>query len=139
MDATQAFYSQPSYHYRGGGFPVFAGSRRQRGGSLLGSFAKMVMPVLGAVGKAALGQAAGLAQDLVEDAAQRRSLRQSLRQHGLRRLRNTLRAVPTSRPKRITRASTSSRAPTTTRSKLLGKRRRAPPSKRPASKKPRNF
>ena len=44
MDRTAAFYSRPSYV--GAGFPVFAGSRRQRGGSILGALKSMVGPVL---------------------------------------------------------------------------------------------
>ena len=94
MDTTQAFYSAPSYLYRGGGFPVYAGSRRQRGGSLLGSLSKMVMPILGAVGKSALTQAAGLASDLVSDARRGRPFRESLKDRGLSRLHTTLRTIP---------------------------------------------
>ena len=90
MDRTAAFYSAPSYHYRGaGGFPVFSGSRRQRGGGILGSLAKMAMPVLKTVGKAALGEAVGFAKDVAGDIAQGRNVGQSLKQHGLKRLKNT--------------------------------------------------
>ena len=59
MDRTAAFYAGPSY--RGSGFPVFSGSRRQRGGSILGAIKSMVMPVLGTIGKSALKQAVGFA------------------------------------------------------------------------------
>ena len=90
MDRTAAFYSAPSYQYRGaGGFPVFSGSRRQRGGSILGSIAKVAMPILGNIGKAALGQAVGLAKDVAGDVMQGRNIRHSLKQHGLKRLKNT--------------------------------------------------
>ena len=90
MDRTAAFYSAPSYHYRGaGGFPVFSGSRRQRGGGILGSLAKMAMPMLKTVGKAALGQAVGFAKDVATDIAQGRNVRQSLKNRGLKRLKNT--------------------------------------------------
>ena len=89
MDRTATFYSAPSYHHRGGGFPVYAGSRRQRGGGILGSLAKFAMPVLGQIGKAALGQAVGFAKDMAGDIAAGRNVRQSLRQRGLRRLKNT--------------------------------------------------
>ena len=90
MDRTAAFYSAPSYHYRGaGGFPIFSGSRRQRGGGILGSLAKMAMPVLKTVGKAALGEAVGFAKDVAGDIAQGRNVGQSLKQHGLKRLKNT--------------------------------------------------
>ena len=146
MDATQAFYSAPSYLYRGSGFNVFAGSRRQRGGSVLGSLAKMVMPVLGAVGKAALGQVAGLANDLVDDAARGRSFRQSLKQRGLSRLQNTLRALPRHRsavrrtrplvPHKSTRPAT---RPSTRSRSALGKRSGTALKRRAPAKKPRNF
>ena len=128
MDATQAFYSAPSYAYRGGSFPVFAGSRRQRGGSILGSLAKMVMPVLGAVGKAALNQAAGLAGDLVSDAQQGRSFRQSLKQRGLSRLGKTLRALPGRRP--------ATRSTTLPARRIMSRKRPAVPSRRPLGKRP---
>ena len=122
MDRTASFYSEPSYHYRGaGGFPVFSGSRRQRGGGILGSLAKMVMPVLKTVGKTALGQAAGLARDVVSDVASGRNLGQSLKQQGIKRLKNTaLHSLSTIRGRRAS-----------------GKRR-APPSRRqPPRKKSR--
>ena len=90
MDRTAAFYSAPSYHYRGaGGFPIFSGSRRQRGGGILGSLAKMAMPMLKTVGKAALGQAVGFAKDVATDIAQGRNVKQSLKNRGLKRLKNT--------------------------------------------------
>ena len=93
MDRTAAFYSAPSYQYRGaGGFPVFSGSRRQRGGSILGSIAKVAMPILGNIGKAALGQAVGLAKDVAGDLAQGRNIKESLKQRGISRLKKTAKA-----------------------------------------------
>ena len=90
MDRTAAFYSAPSYYHRGsGGFPVYAGSRRQRGGSILGSIAKVALPMLKSVGKAALGQAVGFAKDVAGDLAEGRDIRQSLKQRGISRLKNT--------------------------------------------------
>ena len=86
MDRTAAFYAGPSYH--GAGFPVFSGSRRQRGGSILGAIKSMVMPVLGTIGKTALKQAVGFAGDVVGDISKGRSIRSSLRSHGLKRLKN---------------------------------------------------
>ena len=92
MDRTAAFYSGPSYQFRGAGFPVYAGSRRQRGGSILGALKQMVLPALSnlgkTVGKAALSQAVGLASDVAMDAARGRNIGQSLKQHGLKRLKN---------------------------------------------------
>lgn len=93
MDRTAAFYSAPSYHFRGaGGFPVFSGSRRQRGGGILGALAKMVMPVLKNVGKAALGQAVGFAGDVANDVMSGQNFGQSLRRRGKKRLMNTARS-----------------------------------------------
>ena len=86
MDRTAAFYAGPSY--RGAGFPIFSGSRRQRGGSILGAIKSMVMPVLGTIGKSALKQAVGFAGDVVGDVTKGRSIRSSLKSHGLKRLRN---------------------------------------------------
>ena len=96
MDKTANFYSQPTY-VSGGGFPVFAGSRRQRGGGIFGSLAKMVLPALKTVGKSVLRSAAreatGLASDVAKSALTGRSLKQSLRQHGLKRLGNVGRSA----------------------------------------------
>ena len=129
MDRTASFYSAPSYHFRGaGGFPIYSGSRRQRGGGILGSLAKMVLPVLKNVGKAALGQAAGLAKDVASDVVAGRNLGQSLKQRGLNRLKNTAMASISRQPARRRRRGKS-------RAKPSGKRptsvlRRQPPRKR---------
>ncbi len=89
MDRTAAFYSQPSYHFRGSGFPVFSGSRRMRGGSILGALKQMIVPTLASVGKsvgrAALKQAVGFASDVANDALQGRNLTQSLKARGKQR------------------------------------------------------
>ena len=88
MDHTAAFYSGPSYGQRGSGFPVFAGSRRQRGGSILGALKSLVLPALSNIGKSALKQAVGLASDVAGDVMSGRQVGQSLKQHGVRRLKN---------------------------------------------------
>ena len=82
-DRTATFYSAPSYVFRGAGFPVYSGSRRQRGGSILGALARNVLPALG---KTALSQAIGLAGDVVSDVMKGRKVTDSLKSHGLRRL-----------------------------------------------------
>ena len=87
MDRTASFYSQPSYRLSGGGgFPIFAGSRRQRGGSLLGSLKSVVVPALKSTGKAvaktALNEAIGLAKDVAADAFTGKNIKQSLLRHG---------------------------------------------------------
>ena len=82
MDKTADFYSRPSYDYRGGGFPVFVGSRRQKGGSAFGSLKRFFMPVAKKIGKSLLNQGIGLAQDVVQDANSGRSFKESLKRRG---------------------------------------------------------
>ncbi len=97
MDSTAAFYSQPSYHFRGGGFPVFSGSRRQKGGGILGALKQMIVPTLASVGKsvgrAALKQAVGFASDVANDAIQGRNFKQSLQARGKQRALNVARTA----------------------------------------------
>lgn len=66
MDRTAAFYSRPSY--LGGAGTIFAGARRQRGGSILGALKKIVLPLAQNFGKSFKRNALGLAKDIVEDA-----------------------------------------------------------------------
>ena len=98
MDRTAAFYSRPSYV--GAGFPVYSGSRRQRGGSILGSIAKFALPMLKNVGRAALGQAVGLAKDVAQDALSGQNIGEALKRRGVQRLRNTASAALGPRRKR---------------------------------------
>ena len=81
MDRTATFYSGPSYTFRGAGLPVYAGSRRQRGGSMLGALKNELLPF-------AAKQALGLAGDVAMDAIRGRKIVDSLKTHGLRRLKN---------------------------------------------------
>lgn len=83
MDRTASFYSRPSYY--GAGFPVFAGSRRMRGGSILGALRGIVTPLLKNVGKNALKQAVGFASDVADDVISGRNFKESLKSHGKRR------------------------------------------------------
>ena len=134
MDRTAAFYSAPSYYHRGsGGFPVYAGSRRQRGGSILGSIAKVALPMLKSVGKAALGQAVGFAKDVAGDLAEGRNIRQSLKQRGISRLKNTAMSGLST----ITGRSSAPRRRPAGRVAPLGKRRATPLRKQPRRKKQR--
>ena len=55
MDYTVDFYSRPSF--RRSGFPIFSGSRRQRGGSVLGSLKKIFASTTKTVGKKLLSRA----------------------------------------------------------------------------------
>ena len=45
MASIDSIYSQPTYT-GGGGIPFFAGSRRQFGGGIFGSLARLVMPAV---------------------------------------------------------------------------------------------
>ena len=85
MDRTAAFYSRPSHDFRGGSFNVFAGSRRQRGGSIFGTLKNMFMPVAKTLGPAALAAGVGLAQDVMRDKASGKSFKDAMLQHGRKR------------------------------------------------------
>lgn len=80
MDRTATFYSQPSFV--GAGFPVFSGSRRQRGGSIFGSIQRTVLPIIKNIGKKvfkkAVGQAASVGRDVVGDILRFRNPKQTL-------------------------------------------------------------
>lgn len=84
MDRTSTFYSQPSYV--GGGFPVFSGSRRQRGGNIFGALSRAVLPMLKIFGRRAFGHVAkkalGLGQNVLFDTMRGVNPRQSLIKHG---------------------------------------------------------
>ena len=82
MDSTASFYSQPSHDFRGGGFPVFAGSRRQRGGGIFGTLKSSFAPVAKTVGKSLLSHGLGLARDVAHDALAGRSIKDSLLDRG---------------------------------------------------------
>lgn len=99
MDRTSAFYSRPSYV--GGGGNVFAGSRRQRGGSVLGALKSVVSPILSGVGsslkKNAISNAVGLAGDVMGDVFRGRNIGKSLinrgKQRGMATLKGTFQDV----------------------------------------------
>ena len=82
MDRTAQFYSQPTYA-RGGGMPVFAGSRRQRGGGVLGSLKSFFMPILSRLGIRGAKAAMNVAQNVVGDLVSGKNITASLKQHGL--------------------------------------------------------
>lgn len=85
MDYTSNFYSQPSYA-GGSGFPVFTGSRRQRGGSLFGSLSKSFMPIAKNVGKQLLSEGLGLATEVAGDVISGKSIKSSILNRGKERL-----------------------------------------------------
>lgn len=82
MDDTLAFYSRPSNEFRGGAFPVFAGSRRQRGGSIFGSLKRFFIPAVKSVGKNLLSKGLGFARDVAEDALAGKNIKDSFMDRG---------------------------------------------------------
>ena len=101
MDRTAAFYSQPSYVQRGGGLPVYSGSRRQRGGSILGALKSFIMPIFQTVKRTALKQgkqaAVKMAKDVAVDAITGRNIGNSIKTRGINSIKqlgkNTLHAA----------------------------------------------
>jgi len=83
MDRALNFYSNPTY--AGAGFPVFVGSRRRRGGGILGILKSIAMPMLKGVVSKGATQALGLASDVAGDLMAGRDIRSSLKSHGARR------------------------------------------------------
>lgn len=87
MDRTAAFYASPTYVQRGGGVPIFSGSRRQRGGGILGAIKNFFMPLLQGVKQKVINRAKseawGLAKNVAMDAMRGRNVGQSLKTHGL--------------------------------------------------------
>ena len=83
MDRTASFYAQPSYA-RGGGLPIFSGSRRQRGGNVLGALKSFFMPLFGKVAKRGVGSAVNLAKNVALDAFSGKNIQQSLKSRGLK-------------------------------------------------------
>ena len=88
MDRTAAFYMRPSYDFHGSGFPVFMGSRRQRGGSIFGSLKRFFTPIAKTVGRNLLSQGVGLAKDITSDALAGKNIKESILSHGKERAKN---------------------------------------------------
>lgn len=85
MDRTAAFYMRPSYDFHGSGFPVFMGSRRQRGGSIFGSLKRFFTPIAKNVGRTLLSHGVGLAKDIASDALAGKNIKESILSHGKER------------------------------------------------------
>ena len=87
MDATASFYSRPVH---GAGLPIYAGSRRQRGGSVLGALARTALPVLKRLGRQALKTATrhgiGMAKDVMLDTLAGHNIKDSLKERGKQHL-----------------------------------------------------
>ena len=77
-------YSGPSYVQ--GGYPVFAGSRRQVGGGILGSIGRLVFPALKKVAVPLLKKAGrsllSIGTNVAADALSGKNFQDSLQQHG---------------------------------------------------------
>lgn len=84
MDYTANFYSQPSYV--GAGFPIFAGSRRQRGGSIFGALKSLFMPMAKSALKRGVKAVGEMASDVVTDALDGQNIGQSIMTHGKRQM-----------------------------------------------------
>ena len=126
MDRTSTFYSQPSYV--GGGFPVFSGARRQRGGSIFGALSRTVLPLLKSFGKRAFANVAtkalGLGQHVLSDTMRGVNPRQSLMKHGKQAAKEFL--TDTGRMA----LNTAFRGTMPSRKRAASKRKAAPPKKR---------
>ena len=134
MDRTAAFYSQPSYVQRGGGLPVYSGSRRQRGGSILGAIKSLVMPFLGNLKQNAIRHAKqeawNMAKGVAQDAMRGKNVVNSIKTRGIRHVkqlgkkmgRDTLNSIagPTSRiPTSRKRKSVPKKAPAKKRRRVV--------------------
>ena len=87
MDRTATFYASPTYVQRGGGIPIFSGSRRQQGGGILGALKIFFMPLLQGVKQRVVNRAKseawGLAKNVALDAFRGKNIGSSLKTHGL--------------------------------------------------------
>ena len=93
MHRTATFYAQPTYNQNGGGLPVYSGSRRQRGGSVLGAIKAFIMPFLSGVKNRVIQQAKAegtkFAKGVAKDAVQGKNIIQSAKTraiHGVKQL-----------------------------------------------------
>ena len=129
MDRTAAFYASPSYAQRGG-IPIFSGSRRQRGGSILGAIKNFFMPLLPGIRNYAVNKAKstalGLTKGIMSDVVQGKNIGQSIRRHGI--------AAAKSLGKNALNDTLGIISGSRTQANRVGKRKRKPlkrPAKRP--------
>ena len=91
MDRTAAFYSGPSFRF-GGGFPIYSGARRQRGGTIFGAIKRLAMPAIKSLGKKVLRKGAteaiGLTRNVIGDAIAGKNVRSSVQDRAAKRLRS---------------------------------------------------
>ena len=82
MDRTANFYSQPTYA-RGGALPIYSGSRRQRGGNVLGAIKSFFMPILDNAKRRGISSGIQLAKNVAWDAFTGKPIKQSLKTRGI--------------------------------------------------------
>lgn len=116
------FYSTP----QAGGLAVFAGSRRQIGGSFLSGLSRYALPVLKFLGK----KVAKVAGNVISDVIDNKPVGESIKKHGLQELKNTLQGKG-----RRKAAAGQKRKCTSSRSNSSCQKRRRPPPP-PINKKP---
>ena len=117
--------------------PVFSGSRRQRGGSVLGALKSVFMPMLRTVGRKGAQAALGLATDVLGDVTSGKSFATSIKRRGIsraKRLGGDILSTAVNRvqtaigPKRkatsLRRAAPSRKRSAPTKAKQTAKRRR---------------
>ena len=83
MDRTANFYTQPTYVARGGALPIYSGSRRQRGGNVLGAIKSFFMPILAKIAKRGVRSAASMAKNVAFDAFLGKNIKQSVKNRGI--------------------------------------------------------
>ena len=128
MDRTAQFYSQPTYA-RGGGMPVFSGSRRQRGGGVLGALKGFFMPMLSRLGKRGAQAAMNVASNVVGDVISGRNVKTSFKQHGLQAAKRLGNDVLSDVIGQVRGKITSKRKPAPKRKATSSRKRPAVPSK----------
>ena len=114
MVSIEALYSQPTYS-GGGGIPFFAGSRRQFGGGIFGSLARLVLPTatraLKTIGKSALKVGKNVAADVLRGRNITDALIDHSKQEALTQLENHLDSPPPPPAPRAAAATAARRAP----------------------------
>ena len=124
MNSAAHFYSRPSY-VGGIHFPVYAGSRRQTGGSgVFGSLKRSIVPALKDVGKDIGREALGLAADVANDVIQGKEFNESIKQRAKERVKSAAATGLQTLTKRASNALNGKRKYTYNESYLPTKRRR---------------
>ena len=122
MDRTANFYSQPSYH--GGGFPIFTGARRQRGGGIFGALKTMLMPIAKSALKRGLKGAVNVGMNVANDMIEGKNFKQSITQHGKRELKNVAQHTMRGVKKAVMPGTAPRKRPVISKAKQKSKRRR---------------